>query len=78
MPLKVGAVDAVVAPQALEAAAIQMLKDAVAEKLDWQARRNRNLSALTLPKLEAMMSFTTAKGMVFAVAGKHYLHQWLL
>lgn len=70
--LKVGAVDAVVAPEALEAAAIQMLKDAVAEKLDWQARRNRKLSALTLPKLEAMMSFTTAKGMVFAVAGKHY------
>lgn len=70
--LKVGAVDAVVAPQALEAAAIQMLKDAVAGKLDWQARRNRKQSPLTLPKLEAMMSFTTAKGMVFSVAGKHY------
>ena len=70
--LKVGAVDAVVAPEALEAAAIQMLKDAVAEKLDWQARRHRKLSPLTLPKLEAMMSFTTAKGMVFSVAGKHY------
>ncbi|MDH1627981.1 fatty acid oxidation complex subunit alpha FadB [Shewanella xiamenensis] len=70
--LKVGAVDAVVAPEALEAAAIQMLKDAVAEKLDWQARRQRKMSPLTLPKLEAMMSFTTAKGMVFSVAGKHY------
>lgn len=70
--LKVGAVDAVVAPEALEVAAIQMLKDAVAEKLDWQARRQRKLSPLTLPKLEAMMSFTTAKGMVFSVAGKHY------
>lgn len=70
--LKVGAVDAVVAPEALETAAIQMLKDAVAGKLDWQARRQRKLSPLTLPKLEAMMSFTTAKGMVFSVAGKHY------
>lgn len=70
--LKVGAVDAVVAPEALEAATIQMLKDAVAEKLDWQGRRHRKMSALTLPKLEAMMSFTTAKGMVFSVAGKHY------
>lgn len=69
--LKVGAVDAVVAPQVLEAVTIQMLKGAIAEKLDWQARRNRKLSALTLPKLEAIMSFTTAKGMVFAVAG-HY------
>ncbi|QYJ78899.1 fatty acid oxidation complex subunit alpha FadB [Shewanella acanthi] len=70
--LKVGAIDAVVAPEALEVAAIQMLKDAIAEKLDWQARRQRKLSPLALPKLEAMMSFTTAKGMVFAVAGKHY------
>ncbi|MGL5360540.1 MAG: fatty acid oxidation complex subunit alpha FadB [Shewanella sp.] len=70
--LKVGAVDAVVAPAALEAVAIQMLKDAVTEKLDWQARRQRKLSPLTLPKLEAIMSFTTAKGMVFSVAGKHY------
>ncbi|WP_394132322.1 fatty acid oxidation complex subunit alpha FadB [Shewanella maritima] len=70
--LAVGAIDAVVAPEALEAAAIQMLKDALAEKLDWQARRQRKLSPLTLPKLEAMMSFATAKGMVFKVAGKHY------
>ncbi|MCE9688068.1 fatty acid oxidation complex subunit alpha FadB [Shewanella sp. AS16] len=70
--LKIGALDAVVAPENLEAAAVQMLQDAVAGKLDWQARRNRKLSPLTLPKLEALMSFTTAKGMVFAVAGKHY------
>ncbi|MDO6613250.1 fatty acid oxidation complex subunit alpha FadB [Shewanella sp. 1_MG-2023] len=70
--LKVGAIDAVVAPENLEAAALQMLKDAIAEKLDWQSRRNRKLKALTLPKLEAMMSFATAKGMVFKVAGKHY------
>ncbi|NMH66777.1 fatty acid oxidation complex subunit alpha FadB [Shewanella salipaludis] len=70
--LKIGALDAVVAPENLEAAAVQMLQDAIAGKLDWQARRNRKLSPLTLPKLEALMSFTTAKGMVFAVAGKHY------
>jgi 3-hydroxyacyl-CoA dehydrogenase/enoyl-CoA hydratase/3-hydroxybutyryl-CoA epimerase/enoyl-CoA isomerase len=70
--LKVGAIDAVVAPEHLEAAAIQMLKAALAETLDWQARRKRKQSPLELPKLEAMMSFTTAKGMVYAVAGKHY------
>ncbi|QSX40899.1 fatty acid oxidation complex subunit alpha FadB [Shewanella cyperi] len=70
--LKVGAVDAVTAPEQLEAAAIAMLKDAIAGKLDWQARRARKQAPLTLPKLEAMMSFNTAKGMVFAVAGKHY------
>lgn len=70
--LQVGAIDAVVAPEALEFAAIQMLHDAIAEKIDWQARRQRKQSPLTLPKLEAMMSFATAKGMVFQVAGKHY------
>ncbi|WP_153915674.1 fatty acid oxidation complex subunit alpha FadB [Shewanella sp. TC10] len=70
--LKVGAIDAVVAPENLEAAALQMLKDAIAEKLDWQSRRDRKLKPLTLPKVEAMMSFATAKGMVFKVAGKHY------
>lgn len=70
--LAVGAIDAVVAPEALESAAIQMLKDAIAETLDWQSRRARKLAPLTLPKLEAMMSFATAKGMVFKVAGKHY------
>jgi 3-hydroxyacyl-CoA dehydrogenase / enoyl-CoA hydratase / 3-hydroxybutyryl-CoA epimerase / enoyl-CoA isomerase len=70
--LKVGAIDAVVAPEALDATAQQMLKDALSGELDWQARRSRKQSPLTLSKLEAMMSFTTAKGMVFAVAGKHY------
>ncbi|WP_076416468.1 fatty acid oxidation complex subunit alpha FadB [Shewanella sp. UCD-KL12] len=70
--LKVGAIDAIVAPEKLESSAIQMLKDAVSEKLDWQSRRARKQAPLTLPKLEAMMSFATAKGMVFKIAGKHY------
>lgn len=70
--LKVGAIDAVVAPENLEAAAIQMLHDALNGSLDWQTRRTKKQSPLQLPKLEAMMSFATAKGMVFSVAGKHY------
>ena len=70
--LKVGAIDAVVAPEQLKPAALKMLKDALAEKLDWQSRRAKKQAPLTLPKLEAMMSFATAKGMVFKIAGKHY------
>ncbi|MGI2261314.1 fatty acid oxidation complex subunit alpha FadB [Shewanella sp. GXUN23E] len=70
--LAVGALDAVVAPQQLEEAALKMLMDAINQRLDWQARRKRKQSPLTLPKLEALMSFTTAKGMVFQLAGKHY------
>ncbi|WP_025823012.1 fatty acid oxidation complex subunit alpha FadB [Shewanella marina] len=70
--LKVGAVDAVVAPAQLEQKTIELLKQAIAEKIDWQSRRAAKQAPLTLPKLEALMAFATAKGMVFKVAGKHY------
>ncbi|MBV7315575.1 fatty acid oxidation complex subunit alpha FadB [Shewanella sp. NIFS-20-20] len=70
--LAVGAIDAIVEPANLLEAALHMLNDAIGEKIDWQSRRQRKLAPLNLPKLEAMMSFTTAKGMVFSIAGKHY------
>ncbi|WP_018982934.1 fatty acid oxidation complex subunit alpha FadB [Salinimonas chungwhensis] len=67
-----GAVDAVVAPDALVDAALSMLKDAAAEKLDWQSRRAQKKAPLQLNKNEATMSFSTAQAMVAAKAGKHY------
>ncbi|MEP0355197.1 fatty acid oxidation complex subunit alpha FadB [Paraglaciecola sp.] len=67
-----GAVDAVVAPEKLVDAAVSMLKDAIAGEFDWQARRTEKTSPLKLNKNEAMMSFSTAKAMVAAQAGKHY------
>ena len=67
-----GAIDAVVAPQKLTEAALSMLKDAIAGDFDWQARRAEKKAPLTLNQNEAMMSFSTAKAMVFAQAGKHY------
>lgn len=67
-----GAIDAVVAPEALRDAALGMLRDAIAGSIDWQSRRARKLAPLSLPKNEMMMSFATAKAMVFAQAGKHY------
>ncbi|RVU40125.1 fatty acid oxidation complex subunit alpha FadB [Rheinheimera riviphila] len=70
--LKEGAVDAVVAPDKLMAAALSMVQDAIAGKLDWRKKRAAKLSPLKLNKTEATMSFSTAKGMVFATAGKHY------
>ncbi|MBU1311525.1 MAG: enoyl-CoA hydratase/isomerase family protein, partial [Gammaproteobacteria bacterium] len=69
---KFGLIDAVVAPQKLEAAALSMLEDAIAGKLDWRKKRAVKLQPLKLNKTEATMSFNTAKGMVFANAGKHY------
>lgn len=70
--LKLGLVDAVVAPQVLKEAAVVMIKDAIAGKLDWQGRREQKKAPLTLNKIEATMSFTMAKGMVAQVAGPHY------
>ena len=70
--LKVGAVDAVVAPEKLRDSAIAMLEDAIAGKFNWRARRAEKQAPLTLSPIENMMSFSTAKGMVASKAGKHY------
>ncbi|MCB5310430.1 fatty acid oxidation complex subunit alpha FadB [Yersinia massiliensis] len=70
--LKVGLVDAVVAPEKLTEAALAILKQAIDGKLDWQAARRPKLEPLKLNSTEAAMCFTIAKGMVMQVAGKHY------
>lgn len=70
--LREGAIDAVVNPDDLHQAARQMLLDAIAGKLDWQARRKEKTSPLCLNANEAMMSFSTAAAMVARQAGKHY------
>jgi len=67
-----GVLDAVVEPEKLRDAAISMLKQAIDGKLDWKAKRQLKLSPLKLSPVEAMMSFTTCKGMIAAKAGKHY------
>lgn len=67
-----GAIDAVVSADALMSTAKAMLHDALAGKLDWQDRKQTKLSPLSLSKNEMTMSFSTAKGMVFAKVGKHY------
>lgn len=70
--LKIGLVDAIVATGKLVEAGVAMLRDAINGKLDWQARRAPKLQPLKLSNIEAMMSFTIAKGMVMQTAGKHY------
>ncbi|KGR33136.1 multifunctional fatty acid oxidation complex subunit alpha [Vibrio campbellii] len=70
--LKVGLLDAVVDSDALYESALKTLNSAINEKLDWQARRKQKTSPLTLSKLESMMSFTMAKGLVAQKAGPHY------
>ncbi|MAJ70738.1 MAG: fatty acid oxidation complex subunit alpha FadB [Alteromonadaceae bacterium TMED7] len=70
--LNEGAVDAVVAPEKLAEAALSMVTDAAAGKIDWQARRASKKAPLKLNSNEAMMSFSTAQAFVAAKAGKHY------
>ncbi|MBV1908780.1 MAG: fatty acid oxidation complex subunit alpha FadB [Kangiellaceae bacterium] len=70
--LKVGVIDAVVAPESTKDIAIQMVTDAADGKLDWQNRRKLKQSPLKLNKLESMMAFNVAKGVVGAKALPHY------
>ncbi|MGL4978883.1 MAG: fatty acid oxidation complex subunit alpha FadB [Plesiomonas sp.] len=70
--LKIGMLDAVVAPEKLHAAALSMLEEAISGRLNWQARRAVKLQPLPLNRTEAAMSFSTAKAVVAQVAGKHY------
>jgi 3-hydroxyacyl-CoA dehydrogenase/enoyl-CoA hydratase/3-hydroxybutyryl-CoA epimerase/enoyl-CoA isomerase len=70
--LKNHAVDAVVAPDKVKAAALNLLKQAIAGKYDWKARRAQKTGPLKLNQMEAMMVFETAKGFIAGQAGKHY------
>ncbi|MEM8684713.1 MAG: fatty acid oxidation complex subunit alpha FadB [Pseudomonadota bacterium] len=69
---KAGAVDAVVAPDQLRDAALSMVRQCIAGKLDYQSRRVEKQSPLTLNKIEAMMVFQTSLAFVAGQAGPHY------
>lgn len=70
--LKFGAVDSVVGPDQLKEAAIAILDQAVAGKLDYKTRREEKTGKLKLNPMESMMTFETAKGFVAGQAGPHY------
>ena len=66
--LKVGAVDAVVAPEQLQEAAIDLVKKAILGEFDWKAKRQEKLVPVKLSALEQMMAFNSAKGVILAKA----------
>jgi 3-hydroxyacyl-CoA dehydrogenase/enoyl-CoA hydratase/3-hydroxybutyryl-CoA epimerase/enoyl-CoA isomerase len=70
--LKDGAVDAVVAPEQLRDAAIAMVRQCIAGKLDWQGRRADKLAPIKLNKIEQMMAFNSSMAVVGAQAGPNY------
>ena len=70
--LKAGAVDAVVEPAKLMDAALAILSECEAGKLNFEARREEKKGKLLLNAMESMMTFETAKGFVAGQAGKNY------
>ncbi|MBL4799303.1 MAG: fatty acid oxidation complex subunit alpha FadB [Oleispira sp.] len=70
--LKMGAVDAVVAPEAVREQSIAMLKSAITGELDFEARRAVKTGKGLLNSMEGMMVFETAKGFVKGQTKGHY------
>ncbi len=66
--LKDGAVDAVVAADKLQDAAIDLVKQAISGRLDWKAKRQEKLEPVKLDMLEQMMAFNSSRGVVLAKA----------
>jgi 3-hydroxyacyl-CoA dehydrogenase/enoyl-CoA hydratase/3-hydroxybutyryl-CoA epimerase/enoyl-CoA isomerase len=70
--LKDGAVDAVVAPEQLRDAALALVKQAIAGKMDWKAKRAEKLAPVKLNAIEQMMAFTSSMAVVGGKAGPNY------
>lgn len=70
--LNVGAVDAVVAPEQLRAAALDLLGRALAGEVDFLARRQPKHAPLALAEAELAMAFESAQASVAAQAGPNY------
>lgn len=70
--LKIGIIDAVVEPEKLREAALDILREANAGNLDYASRRAEKKAPLRLNPIESMMVFETAKGFVAGKAGPNY------
>ncbi len=70
--LKDGVVDAVVEPEKLREAAISLVKECIAGKIDYKARRQEKLDPIKLNPMETMMAFQTGGAMVSQQAGRNF------
>ena len=70
--LKDGMVDAVVEPEQVRSSAIDLVKQCLAGKIDFRAKRQEKLDPLELPDTERMMAFHTSKAFVAQQAGKNF------
>jgi 3-hydroxyacyl-CoA dehydrogenase/enoyl-CoA hydratase/3-hydroxybutyryl-CoA epimerase/enoyl-CoA isomerase len=70
--LKDGAVDGVVEPDKLYEAGIKLLERCMAGEMDYESRREEKRNGIKLNKMEQLMAFETARGMILGKAGPHY------
>ena len=70
--LKLGVVDAVVAPEKLREAALDLLGQAMAGRRDWRARRQKKLAPLKLNPIESNMVFESSKAFIGGKFGPNY------
>ncbi|MCF6190303.1 MAG: fatty acid oxidation complex subunit alpha FadB [Cocleimonas sp.] len=70
--LKEGGVDAVVEPDKLYDAGLKLLERCMAGEMDYEARREEKRNGIKLNKMEQLMAFETARGMILGKAGPHY------
>ncbi|MBM6551788.1 fatty acid oxidation complex subunit alpha FadB [Marinomonas ostreistagni] len=70
--LKDGAVDAVVAKDAVLESAYGLVQQLLAGKFDYRARRAALSAPMTFSPIEKMMVFESVRGVVKGKAGKHY------
>jgi 3-hydroxyacyl-CoA dehydrogenase/enoyl-CoA hydratase/3-hydroxybutyryl-CoA epimerase/enoyl-CoA isomerase len=70
--LKVGAIDAIVAPVDLRAAGINLLQKCASGAIDWQARKTQKRGKIELNKTEKTMSFSINKAGVIGMVGMNY------
>ncbi|RVU30006.1 fatty acid oxidation complex subunit alpha FadB [Neptunomonas marina] len=70
--LKDQAVDAVVKHELVLEAAIDLVRQCMQGRFDYQARRDEKNSPVKLNTVEQMMAFESAKGVIGAKAGPHY------
>jgi len=70
--MEVGAIDAVVEPEILREASLNLLQRAIIGELNWQVRRVEMQMPIKLNENESMMSFETARAFIAGKAGPNY------
>jgi len=76
--IKLGAVDAILAAEELESAALQLIDSVQHGERNVELLRRQKVEPLALSQVELAMSIQTAKGLIAQKVGRHYPAPWAL